>query len=673
MHLSIDDTWVMMSEAGKRVIFHELLTPEDALSKIFSTVKIEPVGVEIVKIEDSYGRVLASDIYSRIDVPPFDRSTMDGFAVRAEDTFGADELNPIKLRVVGNIETGAEELPRINPGETAEIATGAPLPPGANAVVMVEYTKRVGDELLVYRSVTPGENVMSAGSDVMMGELVLRKCTVIREREVGLLAAVGLREVEVFRRPRVAIISTGNELVSPGGTLSPGKIYDINTYTISHAVRSMGAEPVIMGIVRDDINEMRNTITKALSVSDLVLLSGGTSAGLADLTYRVLDEIGPPGIIIHGLKVKPGKPTVVAVSRDGKLVVGLPGYPSSALMIFNIIVKPILAKMLCTSVDETRIRARLAIRAEGARGRRALYPVGLVDTGHGIVAYPLPAESGAISTLAYADGYIMIPETVEYLDSGDEVEVALFTHQYMPSNLYIIGSHDIGLDLLIPMLPGFVRARVINVGSMGGLYAVKRGEADVAGLHLVDEETGQYNIPYMVKYDVRNAVLVRGYMREQGLIVPRGNPKNVNSIEDLLKGDVKIVNRNKGAGTRFLLDIKLKDAASRMGVKFEDLVKRINGYYYEVKTHTAVAAAVAQGKADAGVGIRAAAAMYGLDFIPLGWESYDFAIPIDRLDKDSVKAFLNLLRSPEFKERLEGLPGYKVPGDIGSIIWRANT
>jgi putative molybdopterin biosynthesis protein len=598
---------------------------------------------------------------------------MDGFAVRAEDTFGADELNPIKLRVAGNIETGAERLPRINPGETAEIATGAPLPPGANAVVMVEYTKRAGDELLVYRSVTPGENVMSAGSDVMMGELVLRKCTVIREREVGLLAAVGLREIEVFRRPKVAIISTGNELVSPGGTLSPGKIYDINTYTISHAVRSMGAEPVIMGIVGDNINEMRNTITKALSVSDLVLLSGGTSAGLADLTYRVLDEIGPPGIIIHGLKVKPGKPTVVAVSRDGKLVVGLPGYPSSALMIFNIIVKPILAKMLCTSVDEMRIRARLAIRAEGAKGRRALYPVGLVDTGRGIVAYPLPAESGAISTLAYADGYIMIPETVEYLDSGDEVEVTLFTHQYMPSNLYIIGSHDIGLDLLIPMLPGFVRARVINIGSMGGLYAVKRGEADVAGLHLVDEETGQYNIPYMVKYDVRNAMLVRGYMREQGLIVPRGNPKNINSIEDLLKGDVKIVNRNKGAGTRFLLDIKLKEVASKIGVKFEDLVKRINGYYYEVKTHTAVAAAVAQGKADVGVGIRAAAAMYGLDFIPSGWESYDFAIPIDRLDKDSVKAFLNLLRSPEFKERLEGLPGYKVPSDIGSIIWRANT
>jgi putative molybdopterin biosynthesis protein len=223
------------------------------------------------------------------------------------------------------------------------------------------------------------------------------------------------------------------------------------------------------------------------------------------------------------------------------------------------------------------------------------------------------------------------------------------------------------------MLPGFVRARVINVGSMGGLYAVKRGEADVSGLHLVDEETGQYNIPYMVKYDVRNAMLVRGYMREQGLIVPRGNPKNINSIEDLLKGDVKIVNRNKGAGTRFLLDIKLKEVASKIGVKFEDLVKRINGYYYEVKTHTAVAAAVAQGKADVGVGIRAAAAMYGLDFIPSGWESYDFAIPIDRLDKDSVKAFLNLLRSPEFKERLEGLPGYKVPSDIGSIIWRANT
>ena len=659
-----------MAETGKRIIFHELLTPEEALNKVFSIVKVEPLGIETVRIEESYGRVLARDVYSRIDVPPFDRSTMDGFAVRAEDTFGADELNPVRLRVIGNVETGAEELPRVNPGEAVEIATGAPMPPGANAVVMVEYTKRSGNELTIYRSVTPGENVMSAGSDVMMGELVLRRCTVIREREVGLLAAVGLDKVEVFRRPRVAIISTGNELVSPGNTLGPGKIYDINTYTISHAVRALGAEPLIMGIVKDDLSEMRNMINKALGISDLVLLSGGTSAGLADLTYRVLDEIGPPGIIVHGLKVKPGKPTVIAVSRDGKLVVGLPGYPSSALMIFNIIVKPILARMLCMGIDETKIRAKLAIRADGARGRRALYPVGLVDTGHGIVAYPLPAESGAISTLAFADGYMVIPETVEYLESGDEVEVTLFTHQYMPANLYIIGSHDIGLDVLIPMLPGFVRARVIAVCSMGGLYAVKRGEADVAGLHLVDEETGQYNVPYMVKYSVNNAVLVRGYLREQGLIVPRGNPKNIRGIEDLLKDGIRIVNRNKGAGTRFLLDMKLKEIASKMGVKFEELVRKVNGYYYEVKTHTAVAAAVAQGKADAGVGIRAAAAMYGLDFIPLGWESYDFAIPINRLEKDSVKAFLNMLRSSEFRDALSKLPGYKVPNDIGEVIWR---
>ncbi|ADY01488.1 molybdenum cofactor synthesis domain [Vulcanisaeta moutnovskia 768-28] len=660
-----------MSETGKRVIFHELLTPEEALSKVFSAVKVEPLGTEIIRIEESYGRVLARDVYSRIDVPPFDRATMDGFAVRAEDTFGADELNPVRLRVIGNVETGVEELPQINHGEAVEIATGAPMPPGANAVVMVEYTRRDGNELMIYRSVTPGENVMSAGSDVMMGELILRRCTVIREREVGLLAAVGIDNVEVIKRPRVSIISTGNELVSPGKELGRGKIYDINTYTIAHAVRSMGAEPIIMGIVRDNINEMRSMLSNALGTSDLVLLSGGTSAGLADLTYKVLDELGPPGIVVHGLKVKPGKPTVIAVSRNNKLIVGLPGYPSSALMIFNIIVKPILAKMLCMGIDEVRVRARLAIRADGAKGRRALYPVSLVDTGHGIVAYPLPAESGAISTLAFADGYIAIPETVEYLDSGDEVEVALFTHQYMPANLYIIGSHDLGLDVLIPMLPGFIRARVINVGSMGGLYAVKRGEADVAGLHLVDEETGQYNVPYMIKYSVNNAVLIRGYSREQGLIIPRGNPKNIRSVEDLLRDDVRIVNRNKGAGTRFLLDMKLKEIASKMGIKFEDLVKRINGYYYEVKTHTAVAAAVAQGKADVGVGIRAAAAMYSLDFIPLGWESYDFAISIDRLEKDSVKAFLSMLRSNEFKEALERLPGYRVPNDIDEIIWKS--
>lgn len=651
---------------GGRVIFHELLTPEEALSRVFAVVGVGPLGVEVVGLEDAFGRVLAEDVYSPVDVPPFDRSIVDGYAVRAEDLFGVDELNPGELRVVGYVEPGVSVLPRVGVGEAVEVATGAPLPPGANAVVMVEYTKRVGDRVRVYRSVVPGENVAFTGSDVMMGELVLRRCTRLGEREVGVLAAIGLRYVRVYRRPRVAVISTGNELETPGAPLRFGKIYDVNSYSIATALRELGAEPHILGIVGDVEEEIYNVVSRAEREYDMVIVSGGTSAGLGDLVYRVFAKLGPPGIIVHGLKVKPGKPTVIAVSRGGKLLVGLPGFPSSALMIFNIIVKPVIARMLCLQYPEVSLKARLATRVEGARGRRGLYPVSLVDTGDRIVAYPLPAESGAIKVLAMADGFIVVPENVEYLGEGEEVEVKLFSHHYRPADLYIVGSHDIGLDRLIPLTG--LNVKVINVGSLEGLKAVARGEADIAGIHLVDEETGEYNIPYLERYNVRGAVLVRGYMREQGLIVAKGNPHGVRSLEDVVDGGLSIVNRNRGSGTRVLLDMKLREIAARRNLKFEELTAKIKGYYYEVRTHTAVAAAVAQGKADVGVGVRVAAELYNLDFVSLGWELYDFLIPRSRLEKGAVRRFIEVLRSEEARRELEKL-GYRVLEDTGKIVW----
>ncbi len=652
----------------KRVIFHELKTPEEALTIISRYIKSS--GVEYVNLEDSYMRVLAEDVYAKVDVPPFDRATMDGYALRAEDTFGADELHPVKLKLSElSINAGDSNLPLVEKGSAVEIATGAPLPPGANAVVPVEYTKVDGGTLMIYRSVTPMDNVMSAGSDIMMGELILRRCTLIKEREVGVLAAVGVDKVPVFKRPKVAIISSGNELVKPGSPLSMGKIYDINTYTIAHGVREAGGEPLLMGIVKDDESEMETIIRDALSKADIVLLSGGTSAGALDISYRVLDRIGPPGIIIHGLNVKPGKPTIAAVSKEGKLVIGLPGYPSSALMIFNIIVKPILAKMQCLSLTQPIIRAQMAIRVEGARGRRGLNPVSLVETENGIKAYPLPAESGAITTLAYAEGYIEIPENREFLEEGEWVNVKLFTHQYRPANLYIMGSHDVALDSsLIPLLPDWITAKVINIGSLEGLKAAIRGEADVAGIHLIDEETGEYNEPFIRKYGEGKVRLIAGYMREQGIILPKGNPRGVRGFEDLIRLKLRVVNRNKGAGTRFLFDKLLKEYAVRNGVSFEELAKSIPGYYHEAKTHTAVAAAVAQGRAEAGIGIRAAAEMYGLDFIPLAWERYDFAIPLSKLSKDSVRVFISILKDEEFKRRLSSIPGYKVLDNTGEFI-----
>lgn len=649
----------------KRVIFHELKRVEDALESILSYVK--PMPVEQVDLLAAHGRVLADDIYAPIDVPPFDRATMDGFAVRAEDTYGAHDEAPRVLRLVGTVDAGDVPHCEVGPGEAVEIATGAPLPRGANAVVMVEHTSVRDGHLYVYRSVVPGENVLYAGSDIMLGELVLRRCTVLGPREIGVLAAVGIGKVPVYRSPKVAVISTGDELVPPGLPLGPGKIYDVNAYTVSSFLISLGAEPHYLGIVRDDEEEIRRVVEGASSSHDLVLLSGGTSAGLADLTYRILEELGPPGIVIHGLKVKPGKPTVVAVTRSGTLVVGLPGYPSSALMIFHLIVAPIIRAMTCRGPEkEDEVEAMVPTRIEGGRGRRTLFPVSLVETPKGLMAYPLSAESGAITTVARADGYVEIRENVEYLEEGEKVTVKLF-RGYRPAEMHIIGSHDIALDRIV--VGAGISAKIINVGSFGGLEAVRRGDADVAGIHMLDEETGTYNVPFVERHGVRNAVLVGGYLREQVLMFPRGNPKGISGIRDLLRSDIIMVNRQRGTGTRMLLDSHLRKLAGEIGMTFDEVTRRIRGYWSEAKTHTAVAAAVAQGRADIGVGIRYAAEMYGLEYITIGWERYDFLVNLSSMDRPAMVRFLEYLRNGA-REIVEGLPGYRAPEDMGAVLWR---
>ncbi|MEN2999759.1 MAG: molybdopterin biosynthesis protein [Acidilobaceae archaeon] len=648
----------------ERVIYHKLLTPEEALGALERSASLRPLGTERVSLERAFGRVLSEEVYAAIDVPHFDRSTVDGYALRAEDTFGASELSPVELRVVGSISPGSRAEIRVGRGEAVEISTGAFLPGGANAVAMVEFTKRSGEKVLLYRPAVPGENVLSAGGDIAAGEMVLRRCTRLGEREIGVLAALGVRDVPVFRRPRVAVISTGDELVPPGEPLSVGKIYDINSYTVYSSLLKLGAEPHLLGIVRDDMEEMRKTLREAEARYDMVIVSGGTSAGPTDMIYKVFAEMGPPGVIAHGLKVKPGKPTVLALSRGGKVLVGLPGYPSSALMIFSLIVKPVILKMLCLEEREQKLKARLAVRAEGARGRRGLYPVSLIDTGKGVVAYPLSAESGAIKVLAQADGFIQVPETAEYLQEGEEVEVTLFSHEYSPAELYVVGSHDIALDRLLSI--SGIRAKTINVGSLEGMRSAVRGEADVAGLHIVDEESGEYNVPVLEKYGARGVVLVRGYLREQGLVVQRGNPMGVRDVEDLLR--LRLVNRNRGSGTRFLLDSRLRELAKRRGLSLEELTSSLEGYSYEVRTHTAVAAAVSQGKADVGLAIRAAARIYDLDFVSLGWERYDFLIPKEKLGKEAVRKLLSHLKGERFKEELERLGGYRPDPLMGEVV-----
>ncbi len=651
-----------------RKIFRELVSIDEAIKRLYRNYKPKRF-VEEVSLSKAFGRIAAKDIYSNIDIPPFDRATMDGFAIKAEDTFEAEEDNPVNLKVVGYIEAGSNPKVEIKAGEAVEISTGAPIPKGANAVVMVEFTSRNDNEVYIYKPVTPGENIMAAGSDIMAGEMIVRKDTVLTQREIGVLSAAGFDKVEVYKKPKVAIISTGNELVKPGDKLDYGKIYDVNSYAICAAVEENGGEAIFLGIARDDEKEIRAKIAEGLKIADIVICSGGTSAGVGDMMYRILNS-WDPGIIVHGVAVKPGKPTIIAICNE-KLVFGLPGYPTSALMIFEIFVAPLIRKIAGISVEKRRVNAKLPTKVFSSIGRREFLPVNVVEGTEGYTAYPVSGHySGAITALSETDGFIEIPENRAFLESGEEVEVNLFSNELKIADLMIIGSHCIGIDVLLEILrkkkPIF--AKVINVGSSGGLMAIKRGEADIAGTHLLDE-SGVYNIPFLKKYGLIDDVyLIKGYLREQGFIVKKGNPKKIKGFEDLLRDDVSFINRNPGSGTRILLDMELRKLAEKNSMKFEELKSKIDGYNIEAKSHTAIAVAVLMGKADVGLGIKTVASRYGLDFIPVRGEEYDFVIRKERMSKEAIKLFLNVLRSEEFKKALEKIDGLIATNETGKIV-----
>ncbi len=648
-----------------RKIFRDVVSIDEALKKFYQYYK--PVrSVEEIQIAKAVGRVVAEDVYAISDVPPFDRATMDGYAVVAEDTFPADDDSPVTLKLVGSIEAGREPDVVVEKGRAVEIATGAMMPKGANAVVMVEYTRRKDGEIEVFRPVSPGENVMFAGSDIMSGELIVRAGTKLTHREIGVMAACGIGRVKVYRRPVVAIVSTGNELVSPGGKLGAAKIYDVNSYTLSSAVVENGGEAVVLGIARDDEDEIGEIIERGLEVADIVLTSGSTSAGAGDVMYRILDRY-EPGVIVHGIAIKPGKPAIIAVC-GGKPVFGLPGYPTSAMTVFEVMVAPLIRKLAgFEDTGRSRLRAKLALRIYSAEGRREYLPVNIVKGREGYSAYPVSGSySGAVTAFAFTDGFVEVPEDVVILD--DEVDINLYS-DLRPADLMIIGSHCTGVDLLLSLMRKRISfmSKVINVGSTGGILAIRRGEADIAGTHLLDE-SGVYNIPVIKRYGVENAVLVKGYLREQGLIVAKGNPKGISSFEDLLRDDVTFVNRNRGSGTRILTDMYLREVAEKKGVAFEEMVGRIKGYNVEAKTHTSVAVAVASGRADVGVGIKTVALQYGLDFLPLRSEEYDFLILKDRLEKDVVRNFLEVLGSEEFARSLEKVGGMRVYERTGEML-----
>lgn len=608
-------------------------------------VRPEPLGPEPVPLASALGRVLAGDVAAEVDVPSFDRSNVDGYALRAEETFGASEDAPIRLRLSGDeIATGMVPPHPLDHGFAVSIATGGMLPRGADAVLMVEHARIEGESLVVTRPVVPGGHLSFAGTDIARGEIVLRRGTKLTARETGLLAAIGCATVPVVSRPRVAIVSTGDEVIEPGAPSRPASVYDANSTLLADAVRELGGAPVLLGIVGDDERALDGALARGLAEADLVILSGGTSKGAGDLSYRVLAR-HRPGIIVHGVALKPGKPVCLGAAGKTPIAI-LPGFPTSAIFTFHEFVAPVLLRLAGRGpASRTTIDATMAVRCNSARGRTEYLLVGLVPRGGGFSAYPMGKGSGSVTTFSRADGFIVIPRQQEFVDRGERVQVTPLGRDLQPADLVVIGSHCIGLDFLLgEMSRRGYQSKALWVGSQGGLDAAARGECDLAGVHLLDPKTDVYNTPFLPPA-VR---LLPGYGRMQGLVFRRDDDRladrSVSEAVDLACGSPSclMVNRNRGSGTRVLLDGLLQG-------------RRPAGWAVEVKSHNAVAAAIVQGRADWGVAIEPVARLYGLGFRPIRAERYDFAIPEDRWDLPPVAAFRNVLASLESRRRLVDL------------------
>ncbi|MEM0313686.1 MAG: molybdopterin-binding protein [Candidatus Bathyarchaeia archaeon] len=409
-------------------MFRGLVTIEEAKMIIDHNFRAEPLGVEEVQLLEAFNRVLAEDVVAPLDIPPFNRSIVDGYAVRSEDTYGAEENKPVRLKFIGLVNVGEMPMTSVKPGTAMEIMTGAPMPEGADAVVMAEEAERKGEEVYIYNAVAKDENVMKAGSDIKRGEAVLFAGQLLGAREIGGLAAIGLDRVKVYRMPVVAVLSTGAEVTEPGKPLSPAKIYDINAYSLSAAVTECGGKPFYLGVYQDDPSEIENALKKALETADVVLTSGGVSVGPKDVLPKTLSLLGKPGLIICGIATKPGKPTSVA-SVNGKPVFSLPGHPTSALLIFNLLVRPFIERLAGRSPTESpKVKARASTRMFSAKGRRTYVTVKLKrDESDRLWAEPVSTgQSGAITTLLRADGYVEIPENQQFIDAGEEIQVSLF-------------------------------------------------------------------------------------------------------------------------------------------------------------------------------------------------------------------------------------------------------
>jgi putative molybdopterin biosynthesis protein len=627
---------------------------------------------ESLPVAECLGRVTAAPVWARISSPHYHASAMDGYAVAAAETAGATETRPKRLAL----------------GQQAfYVDTGDPLPAGTNAVVMVEEVQVDGDAIEIIASIPPWRHVRPMGEDIVATQLVLPSNHRLRPADLGAAVGCGHTRLAVRRQPRVAIIPTGTELVRldalEGGpdALKPGDIVEYNSIVLGAMAEEWGCVVSRLDPLPDDLELIRAATAAALEDHDLVVINAGSSAGSEDFTARVVASFGR--VIVHGIAIRPGHPAILGVAEkgldtlrtstgaQGKPIVGIPGYPASAAMTFELLIKPVIYAMQgLLPPERPQIAAKLTQKVYSSMGEDEFLRVTVGQVGEQLVATPLQRGAGVIMSLVRADGIVRLPRFSEGEHAGAQVQVELLRPVAAVRNTIVsIGSHDMTLDLLADQLrrlrPELTLASA-NVGSYGGLLALQRGEAHLAGSHLLDEATGKYNVKTIHELGLSRArghsdgvVLLRFVGRVQGLIVPAGNPQGIASLLDLARPDVSFINRQRGAGTRVLLDYEL----AKLGIKR----RRVQGYERQEYTHLAVAAAVASGAAGCGLGILAAARALNLDFVPLFNEQYDLVIPRRFYYADLLAPLLAVIRSQEFAATVDALGGYDTAG-IGQVI-----
>ncbi len=644
-----------MSRSTRRRVYLTDLPLEEARARWIDALRkrglLEPLPGEPVSVIEACGRITAQVVAAARSVPHYHAAAMDGVAVRASDTFGASETAPIRL-------TRDRYVP---------VDTGEPLPDGTDAVIMIEDIHEVDGAIEIIAPAVPWQHVRPAGEDVVATELLLPSNHCIRPVDLGALVAAGVQQVQVRRRPRVLLVPTGDEVVDPSRDLCPGQVPEFNSAMLAAEVTGWGGMPLRHPIMPDDADRLTEALTSAPE-HGLLVVNAGVSAGERDHTVEVFGRLGQ--VVVHGVAIRPGKPVILGIVR-GRPAIGLPGYPVSAMLTFDLFARPVVYALLGLAPPEReRLRGTLARKVHSTLGVDEFLRVTAGRVGERLVIAPLARGAGVVTSLVRADGWLVIPRTSEGIEAGAEVEIELRRPRTtVESTVVVVGSHDVALDVLGDFLrradPSAALASA-HVGSLGGLLALRRGEAHLAGVHLLDEATGEYNVPYVRQHlSDRAVMLVTLAHREQGLLVAPGNPLGIRGIADLTRADVRFINRQRGAGTRLLLDYELR----RAGLA----AQRIRGYDREVYTHMATAVAVASGAADAGLGILAASRAMGLDFIPIARERYDLAVPLEHLGSPLIERVLAILDSPAFKDAVAGLGGYdlsetgkRIPVDMWS-------